>query len=97
MARTKGEDAFIDQRTRQLLTLWADHCIRQDGGVPDPLSVIPGTPETEAQITLCVRLGMHREYVEFAVTKGWLGKTVKDGRRQLTAAGWNTAAAFLKR
>lgn len=107
MARSKGEEAFIDQRTRQLLTKWADYCIRGDGGLPD-LGGLPSQDELNQWIRSSTGgihpalkeirdLEMHREYVDFAIEKGWIGKTVKDGRRFLTASGWNTAAAFLKR
>lgn len=106
--RSKAEEAFIDQRTRQLLTLWADYCIRNGNkGLPD-LESLPSREELDRFIENsrggihpalreCKDLEMHREYVDFAIGKGWLGKTVKDGRRQLTSTGWNTAAAFLKR
>lgn len=85
--RSKAEEAFIDQRTRQLLVKWADYSI-QNGGLPDPENW------NEEELS---GLELHPEYFNFAIAKGWLGKTVKDGRRLLTAAGWNTAAAFLKR
>ena len=87
MERSKGEEAFIEQKTRQLLTKWADYCIRsRTGGLPEEPS--------EAAPTA---LELHQVYFDHAVAKGWIGKTVKDGRRQLTAAGWTAAAAFLKR
>lgn len=33
--RSKGEEAFIDQMSRKLLVLWADHMVRHpDGAAP---------------------------------------------------------------
>jgi len=34
MERSKGEEAFIDQKTRSLTVEWADHMVRCPGGVP---------------------------------------------------------------
>jgi len=102
--RTAGELAFIDQRTRQLMVLWADHCIRKPEGILDLDSIPPYEPSDSGLVEARNRalhearkLEMHREYFDHAVAKGWIGKKVTDGRRRLTAAGWKTAAAFLKR
>jgi len=99
--RTAGEIAFIDQRTRQLLVLWAEHCIRNPkGGIPDLDTLAPKAPGPEKDRLLMEarKLEMHREYFDHAIAKGWVGKKVDaDGYRQLTSGGWKTAAAFLKR
>lgn len=40
--RSKGETAFIDQMTRKLLVMWADHMVRHpDGVVPIEKAAIP--------------------------------------------------------
>jgi hypothetical protein len=97
MERSKAELNYIDQRTRQLIARWADHALRT-GGIPD-LDSIPKMvdPAKGRAMHDAGALEMHREYFDHAVEKGWVGKTVKDGKRQLTSGGWSTAAAFLKR
>jgi len=94
--RTASELKFIDQRTRQLLVTWAEHCIRNPEGIPDLDSLAGASPE-DTRFKTAARLEMHRVYFDHAVTKKWLGKTVKNGCRSLTSGGWSTAASFLKR
>ncbi len=103
-----GQLAYIDQRTRQLLVVWAEHCIRNPkSGSPD-MDSLPSVEEIKEwaaempglhpALVECRKLEMHRVYFDHALKQGWLTKKVdKDGRRQLTATGWKTAAAFLKR
>lgn len=95
MARTKAEEVFIDQRTRQLLVKWADHCVRNPEGIPD-LNELQGIHYTQ-RLATARALEMHREYYDYAIAKGWLGKKVTEGHRRLTSQGWSTAATFLRR
>jgi hypothetical protein len=96
--RTQAEIKFIDQRTRQLMVLWAEHSIRHPEGIPDLTGVPSLTGDAKgAALGLCRSLEMHQVYFEHAITKKWLGKKVTDGCRKLTSGGWTTAASFLKR
>jgi len=81
MTRTKAELDFIAQQTRVHLVSWADHEV-SFGSVPHEISGEADCPD---------RL---QTYLEYALDKGWLTKRVP---RRLTAKGWSTAAAFLKR
>lgn len=79
--RSKGELDFIAQQTRVFLVQWADH------------EVTSGFPpeEVSGEAPAGSRLA---PYIEHALDKGWLTKSQP---RRLTARGWSTAAAFLKR
>jgi len=70
--RSKSEQEFINQKTRELMVGWCDIAIRGS----------PPIPRVEDAV-----------YYEFAQSKGWISK---DGNRVL-AAGFDTAARFLKR
>ena len=75
--RSKGENAYIDQKTRQLMSEWANVCV-QAGKLPADQ----------------FKEGSSNPYVQHAFAKGWITKREP---RRLTASGWSTAAAFLKR
>ena len=89
MAKTKGEEEYIEQRTRALLVDWADYCVKH-GNLPD----FEGTPEDSAARRLAERIGIHKEYWDLAIERGWLTKKTS---RTLTSGGWGVAAAFLRR
>jgi len=73
---------FVDQRTRSLMVEWCDWALQER-----PVQTSYG----DAQLTLTIP---HRWiYIEYAILKKWLSA---DGQR-VTAAGWGTAARFLKR
>ena len=74
--RSKGENAYIDQYTRKLMSEWANVCVKK-GKLPDWIKVDSDDP-----------------YVQHAFAKGWFTKREP---HRLTASGWSTAAAFLKR
>ena len=95
MAWTKGQEAWIDQKTRQLMVDLADHCIR-GGGIPDLHSMKGSEPADKKRLEMAQKLGLHRIYFDYAILKGWIGKTVKEGYRELTG-GYKIAASFLKR
>jgi len=57
--RSKGEQSFIHEYTRNLLIRWADHCIRF-GTLPKP----SGTASDEAA----------KVYLDHAISKGWVTK-----------------------
>jgi hypothetical protein len=86
MAKSKGEEEFIEQKTRELLVVWADHCLKSEGQLPD----FEGDPSNQA----VKDLGIHKDYWDLALSRGWLTKKTP---RTLTSAGWGVAAAFLKR
>ena len=92
---TKGQESFIEQKTRHLMVALADHCIRGNG-IPDLDSLNPKDPADRARLEMASKLGLHRIYFDFAIKKGWIGKTVKGGYRDLTG-GYGIAATFLKR
>ncbi len=79
----KAEMNFVNEMTRKYLVGW---CHRALVGLP-PVPVIPAAP------TLLDSSGDVRIYVKHAKTKKWLSA---DGYRVL-AAGFNTAASFLRR
>ena len=85
MAKSKGEEEFIEQKTRELLVLWGDHCIRNGG-------FLPNFDEEQGKQTS--ELGISQDYWNLALSRGWLTKKTP---RTLTSAGWGVAAAFLKR
>lgn len=86
MAKSKGEEDFIEQKTRELLVRWADYCIKSGGPLPDF--------EGDLANQVADDLGMHKDYWDLALSRGWLTKKTP---RTLTSAGWGVAAAFLKR
>lgn len=86
MAKSKGEEDFIEQKTRELLVRWADYCIKSGGPLPD----FEGDLANQAADDL----GMHKDYWDLALSRGWLTKKTP---RTLTSTGWGVAAAFLKR
>ena len=99
---TDGELNFVDQYTRSLLPAWADYCIRT-GSLPDfeslsklDLEIKNSShgPHMHPILVASVQLGIHKVYWDFALEKGWVTKKLP---RTLTAAGYKTAAAFLKR
>lgn len=103
MAKTKGEEEFIDQKTRELLVSWADYCVKNGGFLPDFESLTPEDLQdwvlSESKgihpvLQASKDLGTHREYWDFALSRGWLTKKTP---RTLTSGGWGVAAAFLKR
>jgi hypothetical protein len=55
---TKGQQDFIDQRTRQLMVSWADQCILNDH-ITDYGPKGPGA---------------YNPYIEYAQRRGWLSK-----------------------
>jgi len=80
VARSKPEEAFIDQYTRKLTVEWAKQTSAW-GQINEPT-------KTDLKNPLLVACFEH------AKAKGWVGKS-KPAR--LTAKGFGTAAAFLKR
>ena len=102
MAKTKGEEEFLEQRTRELLVVWADYCVKY-GALPnfESLSLDEladwAVREKEGEhptLKACTDLSIHKEYWDIAVSRGWLTKKTP---RTLTSGGWGVAAAFLKR
>ena len=101
--RSKGEETFIEQKTRQLLVEWADFCLKNET-LPHFEVVTPeeiqhwsrggGTRGSHPILALTQELGIHKIYWDHAIEKGWLTKKTP---RTLTAKGWEVAAAFLKR
>lgn len=73
----------------------ADHCIR-GGRIPDLHSINPKDPTDKKRMELAEKLGLHTLYFDFAIQKNWIGKTAKNGHRELTG-GYKIAASFLKR
>ncbi len=103
MAKSKGEEEFIEQKTRELLVGWADFCVKSGGHLPDWESVtredLQDWEASESRGVLPVLkiaqdLGIHKDYWDLALSRGWLTKKTP---RTLTSAGWGVAAAFLKR
>jgi hypothetical protein len=95
MAMTKGQEAFIDQKTRSLMPRLADHCIR-GGRIPDLPTLNPRDPADKKRLELAQKLGLHKLYFDYAVTMKWIGKKVSNGHRDLTG-GYAVAASFLRR
>ncbi len=102
MSKTKGEEEFIEQKTRELLVLWADYCIKY-GALPDFEGVTDEDLEDwekserkgiHPTLQKTKDLGIHKEYWDYALSRGWLTKKTP---RTLTSGGWGVAAAFLKR
>jgi hypothetical protein len=96
MAKSKGEEEFIEQKTRELLVGWADYCVKK-GHFPDFESVAQEDPEfgqTSYDMAMDQELRENQTYWDFALSRGWLTKKTP---RTLTSAGWGVAAAFLKR
>jgi hypothetical protein len=92
---TKGQESFIDQKTRSLMPRLADHCIR-GGRIPDLHTINPKDPADKRRLETAQKLGLHRLYFDHAILKKWIGKKVSDGHRDLTG-GYGIAAGFLKR
>lgn len=97
MAKSKGEEEFIEQKTRELLVGWADFCVKSGGQLPDWESVTQEDLhewEASERLKIAQDLGIHKDYWDLALSRGWLTKKTP---RTLTSAGWGVAAAFLKR
>jgi hypothetical protein len=95
MAKSKGEEEFIEQKTRELLVCWADYCVKSGGYLPDWESVTPEDLQEWGVLPVVAQeLGIHKDYWDLALSRGWLTKKTP---RTLTSAGWGVAAAFLKR
>ena len=99
---TKGEEEFIEQRTRELLVTWADFCVKNET-LPDFESLTPedlqdwATTERKGLhplLEIAKGLGIHKVYWDLAISRGWLTKKTP---RTLTSGGWGVAASFLKR
>jgi hypothetical protein len=102
MAKSKGEEEFIEQKTRELLVVWADYCLK-GGSLPDFESITEEDLQSwvfseskglHPVLQEAKNLGIHKEYWDLALSRGWLTKKTP---RTLTSAGWGVAAAFLKR
>jgi len=78
---TKNEAMFLDQYTRKLMVEFCKSQMTHE----DPFKGVPGWMSREKAEQI---------FVDYAVSKKWL--SVKEPRRVL-AAGWATAARFLKR
>jgi len=89
-----ARDQFVDQMTRKLLVDWCDQEIQElrlscnpmpppNAAQSDPMSAAFDAPY-KCKIS---------PYIGHAMSKGWISK---DGSKIL-AAGWATAARFLKR
>lgn len=80
---TKGQSEFLDQMTRKLLVEWCDKALRA------------------SEDTFCGDAASLGPYLAHAVAKKWL--SVQQERHdklhtyRILAAGWETAARFLKR
>ena len=102
MPKTKGQEDFTEQKTRELLVLWADYCVKNET-LPDFESL---TQEDLQEWALSEKkgihpvlqaskdLGIHKDYWDLALSRGWLTKKTP---RTLTSGGWGVAAAYLKR
>lgn len=80
--RLKAEQGFINEQTRVFLVKWADYQVMY-GRIP----LLPEwgrSPREKA---------VEATYLKHAQTKGWVSK---DGTK-VTAKGFSTAAAFLRR
>jgi hypothetical protein len=82
--RTQGELAFIDQMTRKRLVDWCDRVAR---GLPLDL-LEEGAPSPGS-----IKAFRISPYAEHAIAKKWLSVNGS----HILAAGWDTAARFLKR
>ena len=83
MDKTKGELEFIDQMTRKLMVEWC-HEVVQHG-------ILPWVAQTsQAPKGLSYLL---RHYIDYAAKKKWISAD----KSKILAAGWATAARFLKR
>jgi len=104
--KASAEEEFIDQKTRELMVLWADLAVRAIGRVERGTTenncfrsrVEFSTEETARLHNVAPTRAYapdttHQVYFEHAIAKGWISK---DGKRVL-AAGYATAARYLKR
>jgi len=81
---SKSEQLFIDQMARKKMVTWCDDALNT-GFTRQPIMtacILPGNDPPCPDV-----------YLYHAITKGWVSK---DGTKIL-AAGWETAARFLKR
>ncbi len=96
MTNSKGEEDFIEQKTRELLVRWADYCVKK-WNFPDFESASSEDPDwgrSDYDLAMDQELRENKIYWDFALSRGWL---TKKKPRTLTSAGWGVAAAFLKR
>lgn len=86
---TAGQIKFIDQYTRKLMVVWCHEAL----AAASPAIVLLGPTSVsldEHQPGSAIDDAIYRQY---AISKGWI--SAKEGK--VKAAGWATAAAFLKR
>lgn len=81
MSLTKSQEAYMDQKTRQLLVGWCDGSLTHITGPGETVS-IPNTQD------------IYRVHAE---SKKWLSARDHAGMSRVLSAGWETAARFLKR
>jgi len=79
------KEAFINEYTRKLLAIWCDQTLRADAatGTVGLTGTIPAGAEGRF---------LNSPYTTHALAKGWVNKHGK-----ILAAGWRTAASFMKR
>jgi hypothetical protein len=103
--KPSAEQDFINERTRDLMVEWADLSLRPTFGSETKFATSVQFA-TEEYVRLAQSSGManvskaprapnadDQIYFTYAISKGWISK---DGKRVL-AAGFKTAAAFLRR
>ena len=78
---TAGQERFVAERTRQKLVDWCEQSLADPSFAP---GLVPAWAKGWPKT--------QEPYIEYATAKGWLGK-----KGQVTGAGWDTAARFLKR